>query len=180
MKLLKLYKVLTKSRTQETFGSTTIPAEGIIVYGNYAICNTIRGDLYMPACNGLLEGLSVDTNTIIPSVYTMDDIIYIADTGAIIDLTDCMQQVHWNMGFANQLISVIRGDALTIGLSNCGTNASQLLTKMQTCLTLLQVGMLAEASLTMKYSVVTDGFLTRERLDNYAAMCDSADAIGNY
>ena len=85
-------------------------------------------------------------------------------------------QVAWNLEAAISIMATIRADMIVTSLASCGTSAATILAKLQGAVTLVGLGMFAEASATLS-TVAPDGFLTSTRIALYQAMLTSADAI---
>lgn len=125
----------------------------IQIQSNYA--TTIIGDLYMEATKLADE---IRAASLISSNY--------ANT----------VKVSWNISHANRIISLVRSDMISYGLTPYGVNPLQMASKLSPLVALIQIGMYVESVMLMS-TIELDGFLTAERVQTYASMLLSANAI---
>lgn len=91
-------------------------------------------------------------------------------------LTKATHQTAWNLHAAPSVVAAVRADMVVAGLSTCGVTAAGVLAKLQGVVTLVGLGMFAEAAATLS-GVTPDGYLTTQRLALYQAMLNAADAL---
>ena len=99
-----------------------------------------------------------------------------ADLAAASPLTRLALKTSWNMDAAALVIAAVRADMLNAGLASVGTSGSAVLAKLQGVVTLVGLGMFAEAAAALA-AVPVDGYLTAARIATYQAMLASADAL---
>lgn len=99
-----------------------------------------------------------------------------AECSRLTGLAKIARQVAWNMDAAPAIVGAVRADMIQTGLTSVGTTPTAVLGKLQGIVTLVGLGMLAEAAASTA-AIVTDGFLTTARLATYKSMLLSADAI---
>lgn len=87
-----------------------------------------------------------------------------------------LAKVSWNITHSIDIISIVRSDMLTYGLTKFGINPLTMANKLSPLISLVCVGMYNEA-LALIPTLERDGFLTDSRLQKYMDIISSANAI---
>lgn len=175
-RVLRLFEVLPFDGTPKQYGSITIPAEGLCLYGAGKLIKANRQQLYQGLINNELTGTDIFDQTLdLDGV--LSDVLYLGDEAEAYDLSSPVYQVNWNMRAYPQLISLVRGEMLAESLTQMGLSATGMLQKLANVVGAIQVGMFKEAWQMLYYSVERDAFLTEARIGKYVKILQSSDAI---
>ncbi len=177
MKVVRLFRLEPTDGVAKTYGALTVPPAGWVVYGGGLIVPSHRQDVSVAISAGDLRGISVERDDVLTLEDTLNEFAYICDEAGGYDFASYMWQINWNIALGPQLVAVVRGEMLAESLTSMGLSATSMLSKLQGVVGAIQVGMFKEAALMLKYVVVRDAFLTEVRINKYAALLTSADAI---
>lgn len=89
---------------------------------------------------------------------------------------DLTVRLHWNLSAVHTVMDAIGADILVTDLTALGMVKEQVLSALQTPLQLVTLGMFIEAAAAVRL-VTPDAFLTTARLELYASILESANAI---
>lgn len=87
--------------------------------------------------------------------------------------TDIVNKIYANVSLAPIILSIVRADMINLPVEQ----GLAILTKLKDVVDAVTNGMFNSASQLLLYKIEPDEYLTRERLDLYASMLISADAI---
>lgn len=121
--------------------------------------------------NELDTALTVD---IISEILSQSNTVRSMQTLAVNDLDKFGSQSAWNIYIAPLVISSVRADVLYSDIGD--DTVEHILTTLQPVIYYTQLGMFHEASLLLRVTPPTP-FLTRAKLDRYADMLTTANAI---
>lgn len=84
--------------------------------------------------------------------------------------------LHWNLSAVHVLMDAIGADMLTTDLEALGVTKAGTIAKLSDAYELVELGQFAEAAVAVR-AITPDAFLTSARLELYASMLESANAI---
>lgn len=89
---------------------------------------------------------------------------------------DLTVRLHWNLSAVHTVMDAIGADILVTDLAALGLTKEQVLAALQTPIQLVSLGMFKEAAAATRL-VTPDAFLTAARLELYADILESSNAI---
>lgn len=84
--------------------------------------------------------------------------------------------LHWNLSAVHVLMDAIGADILTTDLASLGVTKADTIAKLEPAYELVELGQFMEAAVAVR-AITPDAFLTAARLELYASMLESANAI---
>lgn len=141
----------------------------VIYYDSKLDFTTIRGQLE----DGSQKGYDLHGNELTP----YDAIKALTSMSSRRIGETISENITSNIQLSPILIAVVRDEMISTSLSALGLSATSMLSKLSGVIGAIQVGMFKEAALMLRHSVVVDAFLTRERLDLYATLLETSDAL---
>lgn len=155
-----------------------------VVFANPVWAHAHRNILANKLFDGSLEAKDIVGNVLTASLAggTALDLLTEVDTFysmlgfpsfASYDLT---VRLHWNLSVVHTVMDAIGADILVTDLSAIGKTKEEILTSLQMPIQLVSLGMFLEAAAAVRL-VPVDTFLTSARLELYALILESANAI---
>jgi hypothetical protein len=175
-KVFTLYRLFPTGGSDVTCGSLVIPTAGVCVYGAGMTLHPNKQELYQAIQNDEIIGESIFEIGMDRDA-TLSSVLYLCDEVEAYDFASQVYQVNWNMRLAPQLISIVRGEMLSVSLSQMGIDPTAMLGKLANVIGALQVGMFKEAGMMLMYATERDAFLTEERIGRYVSLLTSSDMI---
>lgn len=175
-RVIKLFEVFPVDGIVKTYGSVSVPPEGICMYGSGKLIQANKQLLYLGLVNGELRATDIFGQNM-TNDDMMSDILYLGDEAESYNMASPIYQVNWNIRICPQLVSYVRGEMLAESLTAMGLSATAMLTKLKDVVFAIQVGMFKEAWQMLQYQIVRDAFLTEARIEKYVKMLKAADVI---
>lgn len=148
--------------------STLYKIESEVVFYNPTL-NSRRTELYQGLLDGSMKGYDCDgVELSIPDA--VDSLCTICDRMVGKKMVD---KIYSNILLAPKIVSIVRAEMINLPVDQ----GTAVLKKLYDVIAALNNGMFNTASQMLTYTITPDAFLTRERLDRYASMLISADAI---
>lgn len=89
---------------------------------------------------------------------------------------DKVVRLHWNLSAVHVIMDTIGADILVEDLAALGLTKESIIQSLQPALELMELGMFLEAAAAVR-GVTPDAFLTSARLEMYATILESANAL---
>lgn len=131
--------------------------------------NSRRTELYQGLLDGSIIGTDCD-GIALPVQEAVNCLCTLCDRVIGVKMVD---KILANITLAPVIVSIVRAEMINLPVDQ----GTAVLTKLLPVINALNSGMFNTASQMLKYTITVDEFLTRERLDRYASMLISADAI---
>jgi len=85
-------------------------------------------------------------------------------------------ELHWNLSAIHTVVDTIGADILSTDLAALGTTKAAILADLEPAIELVELGMFTEGAAAAR-AITPTAFLTSSRLEVYASMLESANAI---
>jgi hypothetical protein len=177
--------LLTRVKNTTSGPVCGIPAAGSrVIFADPIWCYDYRDTLASKLFDGSLEAHDIAGNMLTPSLAGGAALDLLADIDVFRSMLgfpafpsyDLTVRLHWNLSAVHTIMDAIGADILSTDLAALGMVKEQILTALQKPIQLMSLGMFVEAAAATRL-VPTDAFLTVARLELYASILESANAI---